>query len=353
VEAWLDSVITDSVIQSYMLPEGLVVPLVDGDLGFVDVPKGILFVRLLEAVNVPKTDWLGKCDPYVVMWTRSTRKSKSPVKHNSYHPVWEDARSSQPYVFLVHDPDIQKLHVELFDWDVMGKEKVGIGETPPIKELPPGQAKDVWVELELETETSDPDDLGEKFMDTMGKIKQNLTRHRRKGPCKVHLEVTYQPLGSEEVKRIREGDVDEGEHEDDQVHDMLRGGVLYVYIKKAMHLVRHDFVIGKLVSHKSQVKVKVADQTQYSSGGRGKRGELTFDDRLEFILPGHIARNSDVLVHFEVRDYGFMNTFQGRLDIPLVEVERHRHLKGDYPLDGVKEGTLKLELQWVGILEGG
>lgn len=51
--------------RQYMIPEGYVLPLVDGDLAYVDLPQGILFVRLIEAVNVPKTDWLGRCDPYV------------------------------------------------------------------------------------------------------------------------------------------------------------------------------------------------------------------------------------------------------------------------------------------------
>ncbi len=47
------------------------------------------------------------------MWTRPTRKSKSPIKYNTYHPVWQDSHSSQPYVFLLQDPDIQELHVEV------------------------------------------------------------------------------------------------------------------------------------------------------------------------------------------------------------------------------------------------
>ncbi len=31
------------------------------------------------------------------------------------------------------------------------------------------------------------------------------------------------------------------------------------------------------------------------------------------------------------------DAFQGRLGIPLVEVKRRRHIKGDYTLEGVKE----------------
>lgn len=35
---------------------------------------------------------------------------------------------------------------------MLGKEKVGAGQTPPVKELSPGESKDVWVELELEAD---------------------------------------------------------------------------------------------------------------------------------------------------------------------------------------------------------
>lgn len=107
-----------------------------------------------------------------------------------------------------------------------------------------------------------------------------------------------------------------------------------------------------------------------------------FDDRLEFILPGHVADDTDLMVHFEVWDYRctkallfaearlvcnwthwhgptkwtsvnalhthevqgvhwpvrrLINTFQGRLDIPLSDVKRQHHMKGEYRLEGVRQ----------------
>lgn len=47
----------------YVLPDKYVVPLTDSDLG-IQVPKGILFVHLLEAQNVPRMDLFNKSDPY-------------------------------------------------------------------------------------------------------------------------------------------------------------------------------------------------------------------------------------------------------------------------------------------------
>jgi hypothetical protein len=350
VEAWLDSVINDCVIQSYMIPDGYVMPLVDGDL-MIDLPQGILFVRLIEVVNVPKTDWLGKCDPYVIMWTRSSRKSKSSTKHNTYHPRWEDAFDSAPYVFLVQEPDVQRLHIELYDWDVMGKEKIGTGQSQPIEELPAGEPQELWIPIELETAHNKGGDWMEEMDDTLGKVKQHLKLSRHRGECRVHLQVTYQPIGKDEVQRIREGE-DTEDAEDDQVHDYLKGGILYVYIKQAVHLVRKARILNPIFSAKSQVKVEVADQVQYTTAGRGKHGDLTFDDRLEFILPGHVADDNDLMVHFEVWDYRLINTFQGRLDLPLADVKRQHHMKGEYRLEGVRQGELRMEMQWMGILEG-
>ena len=49
----------------YVLPDKYVVKLTDAELG-VDPPKGILFVKLIEASNVPRMDMLSKSDPYVM-----------------------------------------------------------------------------------------------------------------------------------------------------------------------------------------------------------------------------------------------------------------------------------------------
>jgi hypothetical protein len=32
-----------------------------------------------------------------------------------------------------------------------------------------------------------------------------------------------------------------------------------------------------------------------------------------------------------------LNTFQGRLDIPLADVKRQHHMKGEYRLEGVRQ----------------
>ena len=49
----------------YVLPERLVIPLVPGDYNMIDRPRGMLFVTVVSAQNVPKMDWFNGSDPYV------------------------------------------------------------------------------------------------------------------------------------------------------------------------------------------------------------------------------------------------------------------------------------------------
>lgn len=47
-----------------------------------------------------------------------------------------------------------------------------------------------------------------------------------------------------------------------------------------------------------------------------------------------------------------INHFKGRVQIPLNEVIRQRHMHSTFPLQHARHGELEVELQWLGILEG-
>lgn len=48
------------------------------------------------------------------------------------------------------------------------------------------------------------------------------------------------------------------------------------------------------------------------------------------------------------RDLGFCAPcMQGRVAVPLREVQRRRRLRGTWQLEGVPSGTLSMELKWV------
>ena len=56
LEAFISSFVRTAVLRPYVLPEGLRIPL-SPEAAALDAPKGILFVKLLGADNVPWLDW--------------------------------------------------------------------------------------------------------------------------------------------------------------------------------------------------------------------------------------------------------------------------------------------------------
>ena len=49
----------------YVLPDHYTIPLVPGDFNQIEKPRGMLFVTIISAANVPKMDWFNGSDPYV------------------------------------------------------------------------------------------------------------------------------------------------------------------------------------------------------------------------------------------------------------------------------------------------
>lgn len=52
----------------------------------LQMPAGLLYVKVVEAVNVPNMDWFSKTDAYVVLFVRGRRKRRTKIAWNSLHP---------------------------------------------------------------------------------------------------------------------------------------------------------------------------------------------------------------------------------------------------------------------------
>lgn len=50
------------------------------------MPAGVIYVRVIEAVNVPNMDWFSKTDAYVLLWVRGRRKHRTKICWNSLSP---------------------------------------------------------------------------------------------------------------------------------------------------------------------------------------------------------------------------------------------------------------------------
>jgi len=74
-------------------------------------------VNLIKAKDLIKTDVMGKSDPYAVM-KYGTQKYKTPTVKNTQDPQWDCEVE-----FDVPEGDAKNLNIEVFDHDVIGKDK--------------------------------------------------------------------------------------------------------------------------------------------------------------------------------------------------------------------------------------
>ncbi|CAM9588242.1 unnamed protein product [Discosporangium mesarthrocarpum] len=127
-----------NIVSNMMLyPAKMVIPMLDD----VDVqalanpsPSGLLQVELVGAVDLKKADMTGKADPYVIFSIGQEHQQKSSVKSRTLDPRW-----NEPFDFMVYDPSVQILTMEVFDEDKgpTGDDSLGLCELP-LSVLKPG-----------------------------------------------------------------------------------------------------------------------------------------------------------------------------------------------------------------------
>ncbi|KAF7817266.1 synaptotagmin-4 isoform X1 [Senna tora] len=85
------------------------------------IVRGVLSVTVISAQDLPPTDISGKSNPYVVLiLKKADQKLKTRVANPSLNPVW-----NQTFDFVVEDGLHEMLLVEVWDHDLVGKDKIG------------------------------------------------------------------------------------------------------------------------------------------------------------------------------------------------------------------------------------
>lgn len=169
-----DTMIMDSIASFLVLPNRLLIPLVDNLQDAAElrspIPRGVVRVYLIEAKDLPSKDKYikgmieGKSDPYAVVRV-GTQVFTSKVIDDNLNPKWNEM-----YEFIVHEVPGQELEVELFDKDpdqddFLGRMKLDFGEVLKVRVLEEwfplqdgGRAR-VHLRLEWHTLMSDTSEL--------------------------------------------------------------------------------------------------------------------------------------------------------------------------------------------------
>ncbi|EIE19981.1 hypothetical protein COCSUDRAFT_44371 [Coccomyxa subellipsoidea C-169] len=377
LEVFINSLIKDVILQPFIWPHGYTIPLAPG--GGREMPAGILYVKVIEAEHVPNMDLFSKTDAYVVLFVRGRRKRKTKIAWNSLHPRW-----CEEFEMLVHDPEHQELTAVLYNHSSFGADEEIGRVTIPLQDLPPGEEKDLWLELgpPAGSKRGNPLSAGVRAVRTVGRtVGHTVTSvvtlgclQKRAEPPRLHLEATFFKVGAEEVKAITRGESSQqveasasaagGESaaaRNPRVINMLRGGILYVKIVKSMQETEDG-----IPARATQVRVRVGNDEKRTAEAEGRENQ-DWEEILEFAIGGDLVDKPDEQIDVEVWDYHWVNrpgnltwgpeigqpdfTGAGWVEVPLRQVIERRSMHDVWRLNDVPFGCVEMDLQWLPVLE--
>ncbi|BDA51337.1 Synaptotagmin-2 [Coccomyxa sp. Obi] len=376
LEVFINSLLRDVLLRPYVWPDGFTVPLVPG--GGRELPAGLLYVKVVEAVNVPNMDWFSKTDAYVVLYLRGRRKRRTKIAWNSLHPRWE-----QDFEMLVHDPEHQELTAVMYNHSNFGADEEIGRVTVPLRDLRAGEEQNLWLELgpPAGRKHGNPLGAGIRAVRSVGRVVGQTVStvatlgclERGREPPKLHLDATFYRVGAEEVKAIARGDTTQqveaaaeasGQTEivrNPRIVNVLRGGILYVKIVKSLEETEDG-----IPARASQVRVRVGNDEKMTEEAEGRENP-DWEEVLEFAIGGDLVDKEDEQIDVEVWDYHWVNkpgnltwgpvpgqpdfTGAGWVEVPLREVIERRSIHDVWHLHDVPYGAIEMELQWLPGLE--
>ncbi|GAY63253.1 hypothetical protein CUMW_224120 [Citrus unshiu] len=88
---FIQETIRNQISALYLWPQPLEIPILDGSLGAIKKPVGILHVKVIRAIRLLKMDIFGASDPYVQLSLSGERipAKKTSVKMKTLNPEWK------------------------------------------------------------------------------------------------------------------------------------------------------------------------------------------------------------------------------------------------------------------------
>ncbi|KAH9671528.1 synaptotagmin-3 [Citrus sinensis] len=132
--------IRNQISALYLWPQTLEIPILDGSLGAIKKPVGILHVKVIRAIRLLKMDIFGASDPYVQLSLSGERipAKKTSVKMKTLNPEWKRFCISFGNRVGTHD-------------------KLGM-QVVPLRSLTPNETKELTLDLVKNTNPNDPQD---------------------------------------------------------------------------------------------------------------------------------------------------------------------------------------------------
>ncbi|XP_056162488.1 synaptotagmin-5 isoform X1 [Syzygium oleosum] len=337
ISSAIEDTIRDAVEDSITWPVRKVIPILPGDYSDLELkPVGMLEVKLVQAKELTNKDFVGKSDPYAVLYVRPLRDrmKKSKTINNELNPVW-----NEHFEFIIEDASTQHLVVKIYDDEgFQAAELIGCAQVK-LNDLEPGKVKDVWLKL----------------------VKDLEIQRDNKYRGEVHLELLYCPNGMESgftnpfkrdvsmtsLERVLKGGANGFEVTENgngvmpKKRDVIVRGVLSITVISAEDLPPTD-LMGKADPYivVSMKKSGMRNKTRVVNDSLNPVWNQTFD----FVVEDGLH---DMLI-IEIWDHDtFGKDYMGRCILTLTRVILEGEYKDSFPLDGAKSGKLNLHLKWM------
>ncbi|KAJ0090644.1 hypothetical protein Patl1_12498 [Pistacia atlantica] len=332
----IEETIKDAIEDSITWPVRKIIPILPGDYSDLELkPVGTLDVKLVQAKELTNKDFIGKSDPFAVIFVRPLRDrtKTSKVVDNQLHPIW-----NEHFEFVVEDPMTQHLTVRIFDDEggVRAAELIGCAQVA-LKDLEPGKVKDVWLKL----------------------VKDLEVQRDKKNRGQVQLELLYCPFGTEssyknpfsaeysmtalEKSFKTPGTATETVDLQTAIQkkkEVIVRGVLSIVVLSAENLPKLDligkadpFVVITLKKSGAKAKTRVAHDTL----------NPVWNQTFDFV----VEDGQHEMLILEVYDHDtFGKEKMGRVITTLTRVILEGEVQDSFPIDGTKAGKLSLNLKW-------
>ncbi|KQK17231.1 hypothetical protein BRADI_1g33150v3 [Brachypodium distachyon] len=286
------------------------------ECGATKKPIGILRVKVIRAMDLPKMDLLGKSDPYVKLRLSGERlpSKKTSVKMSNLNPEW-----NEHFRLVVKDPETQVLELQMFDWEkVKMHDKMGM-QVIPLRSLAPYESKLFTLDL---LRSMNPND-----------------QHNKKNRGKLVVELTFDPFREDNSTPAV---ISDGEGNVSIKRDIpAGGGVLLVSVENA------EDVEGK--RHTNPYAVVLFRGEKRETKVIRKARDPRWSEEFQFVVD---EAPVDEKIHIQVRSrrrrlLPFHNKESlGHVNINLMDVVNNGRINEKYHLINSRNGKIHVEIKW-------
>ncbi|KAG8648540.1 hypothetical protein MANES_08G008100v8 [Manihot esculenta] len=305
----------------YLWPQTLDIQILDGSVGAMKKPVGILHVKVVRAVKLLKMDLLGTSDPYVQLSLTGERlpAKRTSIKMKNLNPEWNER-----FKLVVKDPESQVLQLHVNDWEKVGThDKLGM-QVVPLRLLTPYETKRFTLDLVKNRNPDDP---------------QN-----EKPRGKLVVEMAFNPFKEDGERfngpsdcHVRKESGVGGVPEDMLVH---RGGLLLVTVEGAEDVEgkHHNNPYAMVIFRGEQKQTKLIRKTR----------DPKWNEEFQFLLEEAPLKDK---IHIDVISKRTWFSFRpketlGYVDINLMDVVYNGRINQKYHLINSRNGVLTVDIRW-------